>query len=127
MLQREREFATGRDPQLAVDLSEVELDRLGGQKQAGRGLLIGIARSDQAGNLELSGSQLVRKPRVAWADLLAGRRQLVAGPGTPRVRIEALEDLEGCPKRGARRLAFARPAQPLATAELDPSTDRRSI
>ena len=81
------------DVQLAVDLAQVKLDRLGGQEQVRRDVAIGRAALHRRGHAQLLRGQgmLVPLPPTAGS----GGAQLGLGLAGPGVRMQPLEALKG--------------------------------
>src|SRR5438552_14080833 len=102
-----RQLAARAHPELAIDASEVSLDRLRTHEQAVRDLLVGSPGHGQLGDLALGGSE------IAWRrGATAYPLQLVSGFGRPQLRAELLEDGRRLCQRVARGPLVARPALP---------------
>src|SRR5437867_1313065 len=99
------ELAAGPHPELAIDASEVPLDRLRAHEQAVRYLLVGSPGHGQLGDLALGGSEIARRGGAT-----ADPRQLVNGLGRPQRRAELLEDGRCLFQRVARGPLVAGPA-----------------
>jgi hypothetical protein len=103
------------DAELAVDLPQVELDRLGRQEQVGGDIAVGRAALDGLGHPPfLRGERsLVRRLPAARS----GRAQLGFGLAGPGVGVQLLEGVQRGPQVHAGRRAPAGPVQAAAERE----------
>src|SRR5262245_59777345 len=96
-----RELRAGAQAELAVDLTEVVLDRLAAEHEIGLDLGVGAPARRQQRDAELVGRELVEAAPDGrrLARRRAGGAQLVASPARPVARAEALERREGAAQR----------------------------
>jgi hypothetical protein len=98
------------DAELAVDLGEVELDRLRRQEERGAGLAVRGPLGDEERDLELLRGQLVRSRRPPGADGDAGGGEFGPRAAHPGSGVELQERRVRGPEVGACLGAAAEPA-----------------
>ena len=107
-----------RDADLAEDVAEVGLDRLGADEELRGDLGVGAAVPSQPGDVLLLRRELIERVDPPLAHLLAGGEQLMAGPLGERLGTHLDERLIG----GSELLTSIDPAalttQPLSVDQL---------
>ena len=114
-----RHLAARADAHLAVDLTQVGLDRARADEQRGGRLVVGGPFQDHSRHARL-GRRQVGPRRLLGGRLaaVAGGGELALGPLGPDLGAEGMEGRRGAGELLARVDAPAGPAQPLAIAQL---------
>src|SRR5689334_2475811 len=97
-----RKLSSGADLQLAVDAAQVHLDRLGGDEEGLRDVLVGHVLGGHLGHTALAGRQRVDSAQREAARSGARRRELGLGELLQWACAESVGELEPAPEVVAR-------------------------
>jgi len=114
-----RQLSPRAEPELRVDVGEMELDRLDAHEQLRRDGTIAQTVADQPGDRQFLRREAVRVERASFRRRQTTRDQLALASLLVRLRLEGGEPVSGGLKLDRRRAPLPVAAERLAVGQLD--------